>query len=245
MGIVSRFTRLASRPLPGSRTSVPAGAVNVRCQRLVMQSGFEAIRWAPAVIIAVVGGTGWLLWAFEVSRMPALGGRRWDGVIPAGCGIAAMAVAAYVWMAFVVPLAARWMFDHVWLHTRRRPARKPRWLSYVVAGVLGLGVSGIVLALLFARDVAVVLTSIMGFQCGLTLLAASLGRRASSVVVCTRCEYAMGSWRAAPELCPECGQHWKWPWKAKLGTRRAAWGRLILGVGLIAGVGVWMVWRRP
>lgn len=61
---------------------------------------------------------------------------------------------------------------------------------------------------------------------------AFVSRRGRSLV-CARCDYPMGSWRAAPPDCPECGGAWKAPWNTRIGARRISTPRIVWGAAAV------------
>jgi hypothetical protein len=66
---------------------------------------------------------------------------------------------------------------------------------------------------------------------GMFCVALALKHRKGKRLVCSRCDYMMGSWRGSPAQCPECNQPWHEPWMARLGTRQIS--RPMLATGLI------------
>lgn len=68
---------------------------------------------------------------------------------------------------------------------------------------------------------------------GCILISTALISRRGSFLVCAKCGYPMGSWRAATPACPECGRLWKSPWNARIGARRINTTILAWGAGTV------------
>jgi hypothetical protein len=64
---------------------------------------------------------------------------------------------------------------------------------------------------------------------GAVLLPLGLLNRNGARTVCGKCGYPMGSWRGAPDRCPECGNPWHDPWNARCGDRRIRGGVVLAG----------------
>lgn len=64
---------------------------------------------------------------------------------------------------------------------------------------------------------------------GLVLLVAAFSTRQGYGLSCAECGYAMGSWRRAASICPECGNEWKKPWKLVWGRRQFSWSLAAMG----------------
>lgn len=112
---------------------------------------------------------------------------------------------------------------------RRRARTRRRQLGIIVATaafVLSLALAGWIFhsaALLF---MLAVLSYMALIGTGLNLIVWGWRSRVGTRIVCAKCDYAMGSWRAAADRCPECGNAWKEPWRARIGERRVR-GRVI------------------
>ena len=51
-------------------------------------------------------------------------------------------------------------------------------------------------------------------------------------IVCAKCRYVMPSWRAAPQVCPECGSAWKALLGTAFGQSKTNWRLVFAGVVL-------------
>lgn len=65
---------------------------------------------------------------------------------------------------------------------------------------------------------------------GLVLFISAFSTRQGYGLSCAKCGYAVGSWRRAASICPECGNEWKKPWKVVWGRRQFSWSLAAMGV---------------
>lgn len=74
---------------------------------------------------------------------------------------------------------------------------------------------------------------------GAALAVSGLFARRGHRVVCSRCNFQMGTWRGSGDHCPECHGTWKSDWGSRLGEPIVRWRRVALGASmLVAGASI-------
>lgn len=226
------------------RTVTPLSPVGERVARMRASRVIPIVRFLPLAILAgfvAQGGAFMLVGPLVMPRVvgtakpwivqlaDALGEIRWSALV--GFCI------AVVWFGWVMPALIRLGFDrsaNARSVERRAEMRRGRRRAPLMAMMMLLPYP-----ILFAVTLAfgqwrialtiVLLAMLIG---GPALMVLGCQRRANARVVCGRCQFPMGSWRGSGTACPECGQHWKEPWRAELGARRPHRDLLTLGATL-------------
>lgn len=232
-----------------------ASPVALRCARIRAARGMDSI---PAMFIGLLAGMGvfgaLLLAAVSISTAP-LGGSPGASLQAIAKGISPARVSVYVasitLLAFLMPPFLRWVYDRStqrqtreWFANRKRSERRAKRVLIVIAVLVILMLA--TMAVLVAWQAAVVPAAILCAKYGGMMLGVGLRARRGAHTVCARCDYPMGSWRAAPAQCPECGNAWKEPWRARFGqrgvnVRAVSVGLFCMAVAglLLTALGVW------
>lgn len=152
------------------------------------------------------------------------------GLDPVVLMAAVVSLVAVVWLA---PRVNRRRFDRrAAVLTRARLARQRRARRRVPWIIVGVGVLFITamtaVAFLVAWQPAAISAAKLAATGGSSVVALGLFGRRGARLVCAKCDYPMGTWRGAPEQCPECGCSWRKPWGARFGQRGVRW-KLVLG----------------
>lgn len=212
----------------------------------------------PAMLIGLLAGMGvfgaLLLAAVSISTAPP-GGSPGASLQAIAKGISPARVVAYVapitLLAFLMPPFMRWVYDRStarqtreWFANRKRSERRARKILIAVAILMLLMLAA--MAVLVAWQAAVVPAAVLCAKYGGMMVGAGLRSRRGVHTVCARCDYPMGSWRAAPAQCPECGNAWKEPWRARFGQRGVNVRAVSIGLSclvaaglLLTALGVW------
>lgn len=217
------------------------------------------MRAVPATILGV--GLGVLVFFVAVPIVFVTSSRAGGPAIPEvlitmarGIGAVRMLTlfAVFGALAWGQPVIIRWMFDRTagrltreGLSRNRRSRRLGKRVTTAMFVLIAIGLLGLTLAGMW--PLACLFAAKLGIDASLVCLFMGVTARRGMHVVCERCDYQMGSWRAAPERCPECGRHWKRPWAAALGHRAVSWqllgwsaGLLIASVCLLLAVRLWI-----
>ncbi len=163
----------------------------------------------------------------------------------------ALSATAFMLVVFFLPRFMRWMFERTLdqltaktLHKQRRWRTQAPRVFVVFAAVLAVlfcaaSAFGTWQPVMIAA--AKVVTGI-----GSVVIVTGLRSRRGVHTVCARCDYPMGSWRAASAQCPECGNAWKEPWRARFGQRGVNVRAVSIGLSclvaaglLLTALGVW------
>ena len=158
-------------------------------------------------------------------------------------------------LLFILPAAGRWYFDRsaASFPARDRAAerRGRRRAAWIVGAMALAATGGLAAQVLSGRwEVACLLAGNVAGGAGVSAVLIGLFTRQGSRVVCRKCGYPMGSWKRAADRCPECGNAWKEPWRAALGTRgvqwpMVGWGIACLGIAAALAVAIgWSVTRH-
>lgn len=189
--------------------------------------GAMSIHYAGIARAAGPGGAGPL--QGQITEFIWAGRNHWVGMLTT--------FAILILIVLLLPYFARWVFDRnvhrITVDTQlrmRRMRRKGRAMA------IGFAAAGMLLAVAMGvlTDWALVLMILSFYTVVAGVIAIGLGlvARRGRHLACARCSYPMGSYRAAPDRCAECGNPWREPWRHTTGERFFSWRQT--GGGLIA-----------
>ena len=208
--------------------------------------GLEILVLAGAVIVADSGvPSGQSSWAAINAFFKGLfGDGRWASLLI----VIAFTVWIMPWLMRIVVRhrIARMTREGVRTARRRQRRGRSRKMSVLAISLIAamLVVMGVVSLVTRAWPVFVLFAALITNFAGMNMIIWGWRSRVGKRIVCAKCDYAMGSWRGAATMCPECHNAWKEPWRARIGERRVrgrviAMGALVLVVNA-AGVAVLM-----
>lgn len=221
----------------------PAGEVALRVHRASMNRGFREIP-----VVATAGLIGWNLWWIAITfawfflLMPVAPASRLTMTLeeirkqrPLWSLAKVLASIGFIWLWFrllmpqlVGAFAPVGYTQRRASHNRhhRRSWRRFAWwgaMPILLVCVVGVGVDWRASAMMTSHALAFL---------GPALMAVGLTQRRGARLHCASCSYPMGSWRRAPERCPECGKLWKSTWGAIVGEKTFSRDLFATGVAM-------------